>query len=64
MSTFTFQPDFARDASPQPDLHPTAMPYNIDMAYEYIKELGFALKLILLKTRNNAINIIGSNDIS
>ena len=43
MPTFTFQPDFARDASPQPDLHPTAMPYDIDMAYEYIKELGFAL---------------------
>ncbi len=43
MPTFTFQPDFARDDSPQPDLHPTAMPYDIDMAYEYIKESGFAL---------------------
>ena len=43
MPTFTFQPDFARDASPQPDLHPNAMPYDIEMAYEYIKESGFAL---------------------
>ena len=43
MPTFTFQPDFARDDSPQPDLHPTAMPYDTDMAYEYIKESGFAL---------------------
>ncbi len=43
MPTFTFQPDFTRDDSPQPDLHPNAMPYDIDMAYEYIKELGFVL---------------------
>lgn len=43
MPTFTFQPDFARDDSPQPDLHPNAMPYDLDMAYQHIKELGFAL---------------------
>ena len=43
MPTFTCQPNFAHGDSPQPDLHPTAMSYDIDMAYEYIKDLGFAL---------------------
>ena len=43
MPTFTFQPYFTRDDSPQPDLHPTAMPYDIDRVYQYIKESGFAL---------------------
>lgn len=43
MPTFTFQPGFARDASPQPDLHPNAMPYDKNKAYQYIKESGFAL---------------------
>lgn len=43
MPTFTFQADFARDSSPQPDLHPNAMSYDTNMAYQYIKESGFAL---------------------
>ncbi|MDY3306962.1 molybdenum cofactor biosynthesis protein MoaE [Psychrobacter sanguinis] len=43
MSTPVFQPDFKRDNSYQPDLHPTAIPYDRDRAYQYIKESGFAL---------------------